>query len=171
MCLHIHHLPGVPPERCCRLHFRFPSFRDLPKHPWRGRSAARAVQQPNLPAELPCDSQQALQKANIPLSSSAPKGCFNYCLFLNRPEHDPPRFCYSFTRQHGDFRLLTGIIYCPCLFLALGDGSSLGMEGICLSGKVSLFHSSSRIQRQSSQRGLPMFCAPLQHQYHSDHLP
>lgn len=126
-----------------RLHFRFPSFRDLPKHLWRGR---RAVQQPNIPAELPCDSHQALQRANVPLSSSAPKGCFNYCLFLNRPEHDPTCFCYSFTRQHGHFRLLTGIIYCPWLFLALGDGISLGMEGICWSGKVSLFHGSSRFK-------------------------
>lgn len=51
----------------------------------------------------------------------------------------------------GDFRFFTGIICCPCLFL----GSHWPWKGfVCLSAEVSLFQSSSRIQRKWSRRGL-----------------
>lgn len=100
---------------------------------------------PTIPAELPCDSHQTLQKANIALSSSAPKAALVTVCFQTGLSMIP----HAFVRvSPGDFRLLTGIIYCPWLFLALGDGISLGMGGICLSGKVSLLHSSSRIERK-----------------------
>lgn len=68
----------------------------------------------------------------------------------------------------GDFRFFTGIIFCPCLFL----GSHWPWKGfVCLSAEVSLFQSSSRIQRKWSRRDLLNdLCVSFQGQDHSDHL-